>query len=451
MLEIQGSRVRRTCDGASRRDFLRAGAVGMLGLTLADWLKVQAHGETQGGKAKSVIQLWMGGGPTHLDTFDPKPEAGQDYCGPLKNPAATNVPGIRICELLPLMAKQADKYSIIRSFTHPSYAHETGTYIVQTGTMPTAEAVYPSIGSVVALKKGFEGDYKGLLPPYITLTSPLGRYSDSGFLGTKYKTFAPGGDPNDKGFRVEGLAPPGGVSEKRLQDRRTLLQAVDSLDKEMEKEGLFKTMDTFQEKAYGLLLGDAKKAFDMAQEKDDLRERYGRNHFGQCCLLARRLVEAGVPFITVNMGGWDTHTDNFGEMKKLLPVLDKGFSTLLEDLAQRGLLQSTIVVWYGEFGRTPKVDWNPPWNGGRHHYPDVYSCVVAGGGFRGGAVVGSSDDKGEKVKDRPVHAWDLSASIYKLLGIDHTARLPHPQGCVAYVTPLASGTLPSGGLLKEIM
>ena len=450
MLEIRSQKSHRTCSGVSRRDFVRVGAVSMLGLTLADWLKLQARGETTNGKAKSVIQLWMGGGPTHLDTWDPKPEAGTDYCGPLKNPAATNVPGIRISELLPLLAKQADKYSIIRSFTHPSYGHETGTYIVQTGTMPTAEAVYPSIGSVVALKKG-EGDYKGLLPPYITLTSPLGRYSDSGFLGTKYKTYAPGGDPNDKNFRVEGLVLPGGVTEKRLQDRRALLQTVDSLGKEMEKEGLYRSMDAYQEKAYSLLLGEAKKAFDMSQEKDDLKEKYGRNHFGQSCLLARRLVENGVPFITINMGGWDTHTDNFGAMKNLLPVLDKGLSSLLEDLAQRGLLASTIIVWYGEFGRTAKVDWAAPWNGGRHHYPEVYSCVVAGGGFRGGAVVGSSDAKGEKVKDRPVYPWDLSASIYKLLGIDHTARLPHPQGCVAYVTPLASGNLPSGGLLKEIM
>jgi hypothetical protein len=450
MLEIRSDHIHRAGNGPSRRDFIRVGALGMLGLTLTDWLKIQARGQAPNGKAKSVIQLWMGGGPTHLDTFDPKPEAGQDYCGPLKNPAATNVAGMRICELLPLLAKQADKYSIIRSYTHPSYAHETGTYIVQTGTMPTAEAVYPSIGSVVALKKG-EGDYKGLLPPYITLTSPLGRYSDSGFLGTKYKTFAPGGDPNDKNFRVEGLGLPGGVTEKRFQDRRSLLQTVDSLAKEMDKEGLYRSMDSLQEKAYGLLLGDAKKAFDMSQEKDDLKEKYGRNHFGQSCLLARRLVEHGVPFITINMGGWDTHTDNFAAMKGLLPVLDKGFAALLEDLAQRGLLQSTVVVWYGEFGRTPKVDWNEPWKGGRHHYPEVYSCVVAGGGFRGGAVVGSSDAKGEKVKDRPVYPWDLAASIYKLLGIDHTARLPHPQGCVAYVTPLASGALASGGLLKEIM
>jgi uncharacterized protein (DUF1501 family) len=289
------------------------------------------------------------------------------------------------------------------------------------------------------------------LPPYITLTSPLGRFSDSGFLGSKHKTFATFGDPNNKDFRVQGMMPPGGVAEKRVQERRALLQAVDAFAQRADHERLLGDVHANQERAYDVILGDAKKAFDLSQEKDALRERYGRNTFGQSCLLARRLAENGVPFITINMGGWDTHTDNFGAMKNLLPVLDKGFATLLEDLAQRGLLASTLVFWYGEFGRTPKISWEAPWNGGRHHYPLASSCVVAGGGFRGGALVGSSDDKGEHVKDRPVYPWDLTASIYKLLGIEPTERLPHPQGCVAYVTPLATGSLPSGGVLQEIM
>ena len=450
MLDITSSRTTPACDGLPRRDFMRVGALGALGLTLAEWLQLTAFGQVKEAKAKSVIQLWMGGGPSQLDTFDPKPEAGEEYCGPLKNPAATNVPGIRISELLPLMAKQADKYSIIRGFTHPDFGHETATYTVTTGNVPTPDLVYPSMGSVVSLKKGYDAGYKGSLPPYISLTSPLGRFSDSGFLGSKHKTFATYGDPNSKDFRVQGLMPPGGVPDKRVEERRTLLASIDSLAKRADKEGLIKNMQATQEKAYGVILGDAKKAFDLSQEKDDLRERYGRNHFGQCCLLARRLVESGVPFITINMGGWDTHTDNFGAMKNLLPVLDKGFATLLEDLAARGLLASTLVFWYGEFGRTPKVDWAPPWNGGRHHYPLTSSCVVAGGGFRGGALVGSTDEKGEKVKDRPVYPWDLVASIYRLMGIDPNDRLPHPQGCVAYVTPLTSGTVRSGGLLNEI-
>jgi hypothetical protein len=393
----------------------------------------------------------MGGGPSHLDTFDPKPEAGEEYSGPLKTPVATNVPGVRISELLPLLAKQADKYTILRGFTHPDFGHETATYTVTTGNVPTPDLVYPSMGSVVSLKKGYDAGYKGSLPPYISLTNPLGRFSDSGFLGAKHKTFATYGDPNSDQFHVQGLTPPGGVPDQRVQERRTLLQALDGLARRADKEDLLRNLSTVEQQAYSVILGDAKKAFNLTEEKPELRERYGRHHFGQCCLLARRLVERGVPFITINMGGWDTHNDNFGAMRNLCPMLDKGFSALLEDLAARGLLASTLVFWYGEFGRTPKVDWAPPWNGGRHHYPLVTPCVVAGGGFKGGLVLGASDEKGEKVRDRPVYPWDLVASIYELMGIDPHARLPHPQGCVAYVTPLGTGAVRSGGLLHEIM
>jgi uncharacterized protein (DUF1501 family) len=451
MFDIFGSRVTRTCSGMSRRDFVRVGAVGTLGLSLADWLKMKAQGQTKEGKAKSVIQIWLGGGPPQTDMFDPKPEAGEDYSGPLKNPIATNAPGMRISELLPLLAKQADKFSLLRSVTHNNDGHETAAYIMLTGTLPSPDIVYPCIGSVVALKRGYNAGYKGLLPPYITLTYPLGRFSEAGFLGSNYKTFTTGGDPNAKEIRVQGLVPPGGMTPQRLEERHTLLQSVDSLAKEIDKNETLQTMTTYQEKAYGLVMGEAKKAFDMSQEKDEVREKYGRNHFGQSCLLSRRLVENGVPFITVNWGGWDTHTDNFGAMKKLLPQFDQGLSSLLEELSQRGLLASTIISVYGEFGRTPKVYWEPPWNGGRHHYGPVFSALVAGGGFKGGVVVGSTDARGEQVKDRPIFAWDLSASMYKLMGIEPTERLPHPQGCVAYVTPLASGAVASGGLLTEIM
>jgi len=451
MLDIHGRKAAWSRPGLSRRDFMRVGALSVAGLSLADWLKLKALGQVQEAKAKSVIQFFMLGGPTHLDTFDPKPEAGNDYCGPLKNPIETNVSGIRISELLPLTAKQADKFSIIRSYNHQDFGHETAAYTVATGALPSGEMVYPSMGAVTSLKKGYEAGYQGGLPPYITLTTPLPWFSDTGFLGTKYQTFATFGDPNDKGFRVQGLAMAGGLTDKRLEERRTLLQSVDTLAKEMDQEPAFREIDGFHQKAYSMVLGDAKKAFDMSQEKDEVRNKYGRNFFGQSCLLARRLVEQGVPFITVNWGWWDTHTDNFGAVKANLPVFDQGFASLMEDLAQRGLLQSTIVLWYGEFGRTPKIDWNPPWNGGRHHYPLCYSAVVGGGGFRGGTVVGSSDAKGEQPKNRPVYPWDLTASIYKLLGINPTDRLPHPQGCVAYVTPPSKGDRPSGGLLTEIM
>ncbi len=452
MLDIHGREAGWSRPGLNRRDFMRVGALSVSGLTLGQWLKMDAHGQVNtGAKAKSVIQFFMLGGPTHLDTWDPKPEAGSDYCGPLKNPIQTNVPGIRISELLPLTAKQADKFSIIRSYNHQDFGHETGAYTVATGALPSGEMVYPSMGAVVSLKKGYDAGYQGGLPPYITLTTPLPWFSDTGFLDTKYQTFCTHGDPNDKGFRVQGLAMAGGLTDKRLDERRTLLQSVDTLAREMDKEPAFQKIDGFHQKAYGMVLGDAKKAFDMSQEKDDVRNKYGRNIFGQSCLLARRLVEQGVPFITINWGPWDTHTDNFGAMKGTLPVFDMGFSSLMEELAQRGLLQSTIVLWCGEFGRTPKIDPAPPWNGGRHHYPLCYSAVVGGGGFRGGTVVGSSDAKGEFPKERPVYPWDLTASVYKLLGINPTERLPHPQGCVAYVTPPSSGGRPTGGLLKEIM
>jgi len=449
MLDIRDQQVGRSGGRVGRRDFLRAGALGAVGWTLADWLKLEACGAVKEGKAKSVIQLWMGGGPPHTDTFDPKPGAGPDYTGPYKKAIPTNVPGIQIGEKLPLLAKMADKYAILRGVTHPNNSHETATYIVQTGTLPGEGLVYPSIGAVVALKKGYEGGYQGALPPYIAVTSPLGRFNASGFLGDRCRPFATGGDPNRKGFRVGGLVPSRG--EDQLKKRRDLLKAVDGFARKLENNGALKEMDSHQQKAYGLILGDAKKAFDMEQEKEELRQKYGRNRFGQSCLLARRLVENGVPFITVNYGGWDTHKQHFERMDKMLPVLDQGFAALLEDLARRGLLDTTIVEWCGEFGRTPKVYNEPPWLGGRHHYCHAFSIVVAGGGFKGGKVVGKTDAKGEKVIERPVYPWDLSGSMYKLLGIDPMGTLPHPRGCKAYVTPVASGDVPSGGLLTEIM
>jgi len=424
-------------DLIGRRGFLRIGSASLLGLSLANYFRMKAVAPA---KAKSVIQLWMAGGPTQTDTFDPKPQAGEDFSGPLRA-IPTNVTGVQIGTLLPLLAKQADKFTIIRSMTHGNNAHETAAYIMQTGTMPTAELVYPAVGAIVAMKK----EYTGTLPPYITLTNPLGRFSEAGFLGNNYKTFAPGGDPNSANFRVQGLVPPRGMTEQRINERRSLLKSVDALASQADKQDAYRGMDEFQQKAYALILGDARKAFDLTQEKDEVRNKYGRNQFGQSCLLARRLVEAGVPFITVNDGGWDTHKDNFPIMRKKLPILDAAYAALLEDLSQRGLLDSTIVTWYGEFGRTPRVANEAPWFGGRHHWGQAMSAVVSGGGFKGGALVGSTDFRGENIRDRPVYPWDLTASIYKLLGIDPHGRLPHPQGCIAYVSPQASG------LLTEIM
>ncbi|MCK5174800.1 MAG: DUF1501 domain-containing protein, partial [Planctomycetes bacterium] len=338
-----------------------------------------------------------------------------------------------ISELLPLLAKQADKYSIIRSMTHGVNSHETASYRVQTGHKP-GRLVYPCVGAVVSMLKGYEHGYKGLVPPYIVLTQPQGRFSEAGFLGQRYKPFATGGDPNKDPFAVEGIVAKG-ISDKRQQDRRRLLDSLNPLGKAMPKDPYFKKLDHCEESAYSMMFGDAKKLFDLSQEKDEIREQYGRNTFGQSCLTARRLVEHGVPYVTINYKGWDTHKQHFEIMRRNLPQLDAGMATLLQDLADRGLLESTIVWWSGEFGRGPKVQWGSPWNGGRSHYGKCFSAVVAGGGFKGGPVVGSSDAKGMEVADRPVYPQDLIGSMYSLLGIDPDGPLPNPRGMDLKVMP----------------
>jgi Protein of unknown function (DUF1501) len=436
----------------TRRETLQGGLFSAFGLLLGDSLRTPALAAApRPAKAKSVIQIWMWGGPAHLDTFDPKPDAGNDYSGPLNSPIATNVSGIRIGELLPLLARQADKYSIIRGMTHGVNAHETASYTVQTGRISGGRDVYPSAGAVVSLFKGYSAGYKGLIPPYIVLTQPQGRFSEAGFLGSKYKPFATGGDPAAARFAVEGVVAQG-ITDKRQQARREYLHNLDMLGKALRETPQIKASSEAEEQAYELILGDAGKVFDLSQEKDDLRERYGRTTFGQSCLVARRLVERGVPYITINYnGGWDTHKQNFQTMRRKLPELDKGLATLLQDLSERGMLDSTIVWYNGEFGRTPRVMWEAPWNGGRGHWGNVFSAVIAGGGFKGGHVVGSSDAKGETVKDRPVYPVDLIGSIYGQLGIDPDAKLPHPMGDPARVLPAAEDKVPMGGRLKEIL
>jgi hypothetical protein len=417
---------------------------------LANNLHLHAQNSARPPKAKSVIQIWMWGGPAHLDTFDPKPAAGYDYCGPFSKPIATNVDGIVIGELLPLMAKQADKFSIIRSMTHNIQAHETAAYITQTGRTPGGRDTYPGVGAVVSLFKGYDAGYQGLIPPYIVLTQPQGRFSEAGFLGPRYKPFATGGDPAQPRFAVEGIVAQG-ISDQRQQGRRELLHQLNTFGQAMGGNPLLQALAKSEEDAYGLILGDSGKVFDLSQEKDETRERYGRNTFGQSCLAARRLVERGVPFIAVNSQGWDTHRQHFQTMRQKLPQLDRGMAALIEDLSERGLLDSTVVWWSGEFGRTPKIQWEAPWNGGRGHWGNAFSAVLAGGGFKGGHVVGSSDERGEEVKDRPVYPADLIASIYELVGIDPGGKLPHPDGLEVHVSPAASEGVTLGGRLKEIM
>ncbi len=427
--------------------------LGAAGLWLADnlafrlWAATPASKST--GKAKSVIQIWMWGGPSHLDTFDPKPEAGNDYAGPLRA-IETNVAGIRICELMPWLAKQADKFSIIRSMTHGNNGHETASYIVQTGRKAGEREVYPCVGAVVSLFKGYDGGYRGQIPPYVVLTEPQGRFSEAGFLGSKYKPFATGGDPSQPRFIVEGIVAPG-ITDEQQRARRELLEKLNTLQHALPEHPAMQAMARSEEQAYDMILGAGAKVFDLSTEPDELRDRYGRNKFGQSCLMARRLVEQGVPYITINYPGWDTHKDNFPTMRRKLPELDKGMATLIQDLSERGLLDSTILWWGGEFGRTPKVDWQAPWNGGRGHWGKCFCAVVAGGGFKGGQVVGASDARGEEVKERPVYPCDLIATMYQQMGIDLNARLPHPQGLDARVTPTAAENVPSAGLLKEIV
>ncbi|MCX7818998.1 MAG: DUF1501 domain-containing protein [Kiritimatiellae bacterium] len=403
------------------------------------------------GRAKAVIQIWMWGGPCHIDTFDPKPNAGHDYCGDLDKDIPTNVDGIRINANLPLLAKQADKFSIIRSLTHGNNAHETASYIVQTGRKAGDGQVWPSAGAVVSYFKGYNGGYKGLIPPYVVLTRPQGRFSEAGFLGNRYKPFATGGDPASRTrFVVEGVVAEG-ITEERQRARRDLMLGLDQLRARRREDPAVAELERADAQAYDLILGDAGKVFDLSEEKEELRERYGRTRFGQSCLVARRLVERGVPYVTINYEGWDTHKLHFQAMRRMLPDLDRGMATLIEDLHQRGLLDSTIIWWSGEFGRTPRVQWEPPWNGGRNHFGRVFCAVVAGGGFKGGRVVGKTDEKGENLVERPVYPWDLLGTMYALLGIDGAAKLPHPQGKPVTVSPQPDEGYESGGLLTELV
>jgi len=448
--------------GITRRETLQRGLYGAAGLMLAKGLGSAAlAAETEPdpapkpapaqikATAKSVIQIFLWGGMSHNDTWDPKPDSGRDYMGEFGAVIPTNVPGIQLGALFPELAKQADKYALIRSMTHGNNGHETAAYLMQTGHMPGERLAYPSIGAVFALFKS--PGYKGLIPPYVVLTRAQGRFSEEGFLGPKFKPFATGGDPSAPRFEVEGVVARS-ITDDRQKARRDLLEKMDTMGKTMADSSQLAAAAEAQKQAYELILGAGKEVFDLSTEKPELRDQYGRHTFGQECLVARRLVEAGVPYVVINYpGGWDTHSRHFETMRRQCPQLDQGLAMLLQDLHDHGLLESTVVWCCGEFGRGPKVDWQPPWNGGRNHYGKVFTVLVAGGGFKGGRIVGSSDEKGEVVKERPVYPVDLLGSIYQLAGIDPNAKLPHPMGLEAHVLPPVSEKVKSGGLLTEIM
>ncbi len=438
--------------GLTRREVIKYGLIGAGTLMACDPRLLLASPKTptfKPAQAKSVIQIWMWGGPSHLDTFDPKPQAGNDYCGPLDQALKTNVDGMQVNAALPLLAQQADKYSIIRSMTHGVNAHETASYLMQTGHMPS-RIVHPSVGAVVSLFKGYKHGYNGIVPPYIVLTRPQGRFSEAGFLGQSYKPFCTSGDPNAKRFVVEGIVARG-ISDERQLRRRDLLHSLDSLGQAIGGKSQFTKLDQTEKAAYGLMFGEAKQLFDLGEESDEMRNRYGRNSFGQSCLMARRLVEVGVPYITINYQGWDTHKQHFPTMNRRLPQMDQGLATLLKDLTERNLLDSTIIWWGGEFGRSPKVQWNSPWNGGRSHHGRCFSVMLAGGGFQGGHVIGASDATGTGVVDRPVYPLDLIGSIYELMGIDPDGPLPNSQGLDLKLLPTGEKGVKSGGRLKEIL
>ena len=409
-------------------------------------LKAQQPAEKR--YAKSVIFVYLDGGPAQTDMFDPKPKAGKDYTGPLTKTSVTNVSGIEIGEKLPLLAKMADKYCIIRSMTHGINGHETASYVMETGSLPGGRIVYPSMGAVIAFKK--EATYKGSIPAYISLTSGSTRFNEAGFLGPQYKSFATGGNPESTQFSVEGIVN-SSYSDEQLKNRKKLLNSLDNFSEQMPGNKQLADMDKYQQQAYSLILGEDRKVFNLNEESDAMRSKYGKNRLGQSCLVARRLVQKGVPFVVVRNGGWDTHKQHFERMNEKLPELDQALSALLQDLSDKGLLDETIVICGGEFGRTPKVLYEPPWNGGRNHFGAAFSYLVAGGGFVGGKVVGATDPRGEKVIERPVFPWDFAETIYTLMGIDTKGTLPHPTEGDVPMLFLPQEKDKRGGMLTEIM
>jgi len=395
--------------------------------------------------AKAVIQIWLWGGPSQIDTFDPKPEAGPDYTGPYTEVIETNVPGISINAKLPLLAAIADKYSLIRSMTHGVNGHETAAYMMQTGHDPGG-LVYPSLGAVVSYFKKTEPGSK--LPAYVVMTETQGRFAEEGFLGPKFKPFITGGDPALPTFAVEGIIAEG-ITDARQKTRREWLAGIDTFARAAALDPVIQKHETLKAGAYETILGKTRETFNLSRESDATRDRYGRNSFGQACLAARRMVEAGVTYVTINYKGWDTHKQHFKTMDKKLPELDRGVSALISDLEERGLLDTTIVWCGGEFGRTPKLLWEAPWNGGRNHFGSVFSVLLAGGGFKGGRVVGSSDARAEKVAQRPVFPRDLLSSILLRLGIDPSTVYPEGPAIGQPIMQSVS-TQAGSGLLKEL-
>ena len=405
------------CEGHNRREFIQLGALAGLGVSLPDVLRLQAQSEKPSDDI-SCIFMWMNGGPSHIDTFDPKPEAPVEIRGEF-DAISTGLPGVQFSEYLPKLSQQLDKFSVVRSGTQYSNSHGVSDHYLMSGYKWTPSLTYPAYGSVVARQKGWRNN----MPPYIQIGTDVDRRfggGTAGFMGAVYNPFEIDSDPSKKDFRVRDVTPPAGIDLARIDRRKKYLRAFDRFQQDVEESPeLVSSTDSFYEKAFGLVTSPtAKKAFDLSQETETTRKAYGDHRLGQSLLLARRLVESGVRFITVTDPSWDTHQNNFNSLKnRLLPRLDQAYSALMVDLAQRGMLEKTLVVWTGDFGRTPKV--NP--SAGRDHWGDCFSALVAGGGLKPGQVIGRSDSIGGYPIERPLHAQDLFATMYHVLGVDtHT-------------------------------
>lgn len=441
MLDLIGRGKAHTCNGATRRDFLQVGTLGAVGLGLPQLLQAEQAGLLDPARdKKSCILIFNLGAPSQLDTFDMKPDAPAEVRGPFK-PISTVADGIQLSEILPQHAKIADKIGFVRSCFHRGAAvHDSGWQIMQTGRLFTGGVDTPHVGSAVWYLRGPRGD----LPPHVVLPETMGRGGGNlpngqagGFLGKAYDPFALMADPSQENFKVPDLLPPASIPPARLSRRRRMREAVESTMKQFEASESARIMDEHFETAYRLMTSpQARDAFDLSQEPTKVRERYGMNRFGQCCLLARRLIAAGVRFVTINTFltvfdeiTWDIHgskpfTSIEGMKNIVAPMYDQGYAALISDLSERGMLDDTLVANLAEFGRTPKV--NPA--GGRDHWPQCFTVYFAGGGVRGGTVVGASDPIGAVPDDRPVEPPELLATIFHSLGFKLSEHLPGPGG-----------------------
>jgi hypothetical protein len=420
----------RSCDGISRRNLLRVGSLAALGLSLPDLLRSQARASsaaTAGANKRDVscILLWLQGGISHIDSFDPKPEAPVEIRGEF-GVIDTNVPGIQLCDPLPMLAQHQDKYSILRSLNPRNGSHGTADAYMMTGHAFSQTVTFPTFGSVIAKERGDRDS----MPPFVQVgTNVDQRFGGgiAGFLGDQFNPFVLPGDASKPGFTVRDVTLPGGVDRARFDRRMKVLETVDTWQAKIESGSpALEAADTFYEKAYSLITAPrAKKAFDIGAEEPRLRDRYGWNSLGQGCLLARRLIEGGVRFVTVTDGGWDTHQNNFPSLKgRLLPRLDTALAGLLQDLSDRGMLDTTLVVTLSDFGRTPKI--NP--SAGRDHWSTAGIALLAGGGIRPGIAVGRTNALAEQPTESPYVTEDLAATLYHCLGIPLDTTHHTPDG-----------------------